>query len=369
MGASKLLHGEVHALPTFPSGSLLGSPAGAPVTDISPEHMALAALRHEIDHLDDELLTLFERRLAIAARVGQAKDAPAGPHVKLRPDREQAVLARMLAKASPDNREAVESLWRQIVGWGLARQGRIKVQVWSPIEPTRAFDGARLRFGAAADMRAVRDPEAALAWAAEGHGVAVLAVNADVPARNVAELVAWAKAQGGKVNYSSLGNGSSAHLTMELLLSEAGFAATHVPFNGSPPAAMAVAQGEAQLTFMVAPALLPHVRNNKARLLAVTSAQRPDSLKDLPTMAEAGYPNVEALAWNGLVGPTSLSDAVAQRVATDVTELLKDAAVRQVLDNAGLTAVGGTPEAFRRFIEGDVKRWGPVITRLGVKLG
>jgi tripartite-type tricarboxylate transporter receptor subunit TctC len=197
----------------------------------------------------------------------------------------------------------------------------------------------------------------------------VLAVNADVPARTVAELVAWAKAQGGKVNYSSLGNGSSAHLTMELLLSEAGFAATHVPFNGSPPAAMAVAQGEAQLTFMVAPALLPHVRNNKARLLAVTSAQRPDSLKDLPTMAEAGYPNVEALAWNGLVGPTSLPEAVAQRVATDVTELLKDAAVRQVLDNSGLTAVGGTPEAFRRFIEGDVRRWGPVITRLGVKLG
>ena len=197
----------------------------------------------------------------------------------------------------------------------------------------------------------------------------VLAVNTDVPARTVAELVAWAKAQGGKVNYSSLGNGSSAHLTMELLLSEAGFAATHVPFNGSPPAAMAVAQGEAQLTFMVAPALLPHVRNNKARLLAVTSSQRPDSLKDLPTMAEAGYPNVEALAWNGLVGPASLPEAVAQRVATDVTELLKDAAVRQVLDNAGLTAVGGTPEAFRRFIDGDVKRWGPVITRLGVKLG
>ena len=197
----------------------------------------------------------------------------------------------------------------------------------------------------------------------------VLAVNADVPARNVAELVAWAKAQSGKVNYSSLGNGSSAHLTMELLLSEAGFAATHVPFNGSPPAALAVAQGEAQLTFMVAPALLPHVRNNKARLLAVTSAQRPDSLKDLPTMAEAGYPNVEALAWNGLVGPANLPDAVAQRVAADVTELLKDAAVRQVLDAGGLTPVGGTPEAFRRFIEGDVRRWGPVITRLGVKLG
>ena len=149
--------------------------------ELSAEQMALAALRHEIDELDDQLLALFERRLAIAAKVGKAKDAPVGPHVKLRPDREQTVLDRVLAQAQPDNREAVGSLWRQIVGWGLARQGRMKVQVWSPVEPTRAFDGARLRFGAAADMRAVRDPQAALAWAAEGHGVAVLAVNAGDP--------------------------------------------------------------------------------------------------------------------------------------------------------------------------------------------
>ena len=197
----------------------------------------------------------------------------------------------------------------------------------------------------------------------------VLAINANVPARTVAELVAWAKTQDGKVNFSSLGNGSSAHLTMELFLAEAGIRATHVPFNGSPPAAMAVAQGEAQMTFMVAPAMLPHVSSNKARLLAVSSAQRPDSLKSLPTMADAGYPNVEAVGWNGLVGPASLPDAVAQRVAADVTELLKDPAVRQLLDTAGLTAVGGKPEDFRRFIDADVKRWGPVITRLGVKLG
>ncbi len=149
--------------------------------DVSPEQMALAALRHEIDVLDDQLLALFERRLALAARVGKAKDAPAGPHVKLRPDREQTVLDRVLAQARPDNAEAVSALWREIVGWGLARQGRLQVRVWSPVEPTRAFDGARLRFGAAADMRAVPDPRAALAWAAEGRGVAVLAVNAGDP--------------------------------------------------------------------------------------------------------------------------------------------------------------------------------------------
>ena len=154
-------------------------PEAAP--HLTPEQQALAALRAEIDSLDDQILELFERRLAIAAQVGKAKDAPTGPHTKLRPDREQAVQARVLKQCEPENREAVEHLWREIVGWGLARQGRMKVQVWSPIEPTRAFDGARLRFGAAADMRSVRDPQAALKWASEGHGVAVLAVNAGDP--------------------------------------------------------------------------------------------------------------------------------------------------------------------------------------------
>ncbi len=197
----------------------------------------------------------------------------------------------------------------------------------------------------------------------------VLAVNADkVPAKTVAEFVAWAKAQQGKVNYSSLGNGSSAHLTMELLMAEAGFAATHVPFNGSPPAAMAVAQGEADATFMVAPALMAHVRNNKVRLLAVSSAQRPDSLKDLPALSASGYPNVESLAWNGLFMPAGTPESVVVRVNADANAVLQDAAVRQALEAQGLTIVGGTSADFRRIIEGEVKRWGPVINKLGVKL-
>jgi tripartite-type tricarboxylate transporter receptor subunit TctC len=197
----------------------------------------------------------------------------------------------------------------------------------------------------------------------------VLAVNADkVPAKTVAEFVAWGRAQGGKVNYSSLGNGSSAHLTMELFLAEAGFAATHVPFNGSPPAAMAVAQGEADATFMVAPALLPHVRNNKVRMLAASSAQRPDSLKDLPTLAGAGFPGVESLAWNGLFAPAGTPEAVVARINADANEVLKDPAVRQALDAQGLTVVGGSAADFRRAIDADVRRWGPVINRLGVKL-
>ena len=146
---------------------------------MTAEQKALAALRREIDQLDDQILALFERRLAVASQVGRAKDAPSGPHTKLRPDREQAVMRRMLEQALPDNAEAVEHLWREIVGWGLAEQGRLQVQVWAPVEPTRAFDGARLRFGAAADIRMVRDPQKALAFAAEGQGIAVLAINTE----------------------------------------------------------------------------------------------------------------------------------------------------------------------------------------------
>jgi len=148
-------------------------------TDLSPEQMALTALRAEIDQIDDDILALFQRRLAIAATVGKAKDAPHGPHTKLRPDREQTVLGRMLGQCEPENSEAVSGLWREIVGWGLARQGQLQVQVWAPNQPTRAFDGARQRFGMAADIRMVRDPESALKFAAEGHGIAVLAINTE----------------------------------------------------------------------------------------------------------------------------------------------------------------------------------------------
>jgi tripartite-type tricarboxylate transporter receptor subunit TctC len=196
----------------------------------------------------------------------------------------------------------------------------------------------------------------------------VLAVGEKVPVKTVAEFVAWAKGQGGKVNYASLGNGSSAHLTMELFMHEAGFQATHVPYNGSPPAALSVAQGDTDVTFMTAPALLPLVRNNKVRLLATSGTSRPDNLKDLPTLAESGWRGVDSLAWNGLFAPAGTPDAVVQKINADVNAVLQDAAVRQALDAQGLAVVGGSAADFRRTIDADVKRWGPVITRLGIKL-
>jgi tripartite-type tricarboxylate transporter receptor subunit TctC len=198
----------------------------------------------------------------------------------------------------------------------------------------------------------------------------VLAVNAEnVPARNVAEFVAWAKAKNGGMNFSSLGQGSSAHMTMELFLAEAGIQAVHVPFNGSPPAAMAVAQGTADATFMVVPALLPHVQSGKVRLIAISADTKPDSLKDLPSLAESGYPRVQSLAWNGLVGPASMPDAAVARINADVNDLLKnDTALREAMARSGLSILGGSAQDFGQFIAADVARWGPVITKLGVKL-
>ena len=196
----------------------------------------------------------------------------------------------------------------------------------------------------------------------------VLAVNANLPIKTARDFVAWAKARDGKTNYSSLGQGSSAHLTMALLMSEAGFTATHVPFNGSPPAAFAVAQGEADATFMTAPALLPHVKSGKVRLIATSAAQRPDSLKDLPTLAESGYPQIESLAWNGLFTAAGTPNAVITKINADVNTALRDPAVVALLDSQGLTAVGGSADDFKRVLKADAKRWGVIIQKTGIKL-
>ena len=196
----------------------------------------------------------------------------------------------------------------------------------------------------------------------------VLAVNANLPIKTARDFVAWAKARDGKTNYSSLGQGSSAHLTMALMMSEAGFTATHVPFNGSPPAAFAVAQGEVDATFMTAPALLPHVKSGKVRLIATSAAQRPDSLKDLPTLAEAGYPQIESMAWNGLFTAAGTPTAVINKINTDVNAALRDPAVVALLDSQGLTAVGGSADDFKRVLEADAKRWGVIIQKAGIKL-
>jgi len=141
----------------------------------------------------------------------------------------------------------------------------------------------------------------------------VLAIHAALPIRTVADLVAWAKANPGKLNFASVGNGSSSHLNAELLKSMAGIEAVHVPFNGSPPAVLSTVQGDTQMIFAVMQPLQAQVQAGKLRAIAVTTPKRFPLLPDLPAIAES-YPGFEALAWNGLVAPAATPRPVIQKI-------------------------------------------------------
>jgi tripartite-type tricarboxylate transporter receptor subunit TctC len=196
----------------------------------------------------------------------------------------------------------------------------------------------------------------------------VLAVQAGNPANTLPEFVAWAKQQGGKVSYASVGNGSSSHLTMELFKTAAGFDAVHVPYSGSPPAGASLAAGETQALFTVAPALLPLVQGGRVKLLALTSTQRLPSMKDLPTVAEAGYAGFEALAWNGLFSAAGTPPEVVARINADVNAALKEPSVREAFDRQGLVVGGGSAAEFAAFIERESKTWGDIIRKNGISL-
>jgi len=196
----------------------------------------------------------------------------------------------------------------------------------------------------------------------------VLAVNATLPVRSIAELVAYAKANPGKLNYASVGNGSSSHLNMELFKSVAGFDAVHVPFNGSPPAVKSTVQNETQMIFAVMQPLQAQIQAGTLRALAVTTAKRFSLLPDLPSIAESGYPGFEALAWNGVLVAAGTPRPIVARLNTEMNAILKEPEMRQKMQGFGFDLVGGTPEEFGALISGETAQWAPVIKKVGLKV-
>ncbi|HET9045638.1 MAG TPA: tripartite tricarboxylate transporter substrate binding protein [Casimicrobiaceae bacterium] len=196
----------------------------------------------------------------------------------------------------------------------------------------------------------------------------VLAVNAALPVKSIAELVAYAKANPGKLNYASVGNGSSSHLTMEWLKSAAGFDAVHVPFNGSPPAVTSTVQGETQMLLAVMQPLKPQIDAGKLRAIAVTTAKRFPLLPDLPSIAESGYPTVVSDAWNGIVVPAGTPKPIIDKLNAEINAVLKMPDVVQKMQAQGFDLVGGTPEQFGALLKGEVERWSPVIKKVGLKV-
>lgn len=196
----------------------------------------------------------------------------------------------------------------------------------------------------------------------------VLAVQASNPANTLPEFIAWVKGQRDRFSYASVGAGSSSHLTMELLRSVTHIEAVHVPYAGSPPAGLSLASGDTQALFTVAPALLPLIQGKRVKLIAITSAQRFELMKELPTVAESGYPGFESLAWNGLFAPAGTPGEVVRRINADVNAVLRDPAVRELLANQGLAVGGGSPEEFRAFIDSEGRKWGAIIAKVGIRL-
>jgi tripartite-type tricarboxylate transporter receptor subunit TctC len=195
----------------------------------------------------------------------------------------------------------------------------------------------------------------------------VLAVNASLPVKSVPELVAWAKANPGKLNFASVGNGSSSHLNAELLKSMAGIDAVHVPFNGSPPAVLSTVQGETQMIFAVMQPLQAQIQAGKLRALAVTTPKRFPLLPDLPAIAET-YPGFEALAWNGLVVPSATPAATVQKINAEVGAILRDPEIVKKMNGFGFDLIGGTPADFAALIRSEAERWTPVVRKLGIKV-
>ena len=196
----------------------------------------------------------------------------------------------------------------------------------------------------------------------------VLAVNAALPVTSVKALITYAKAYPGKLSYASVGNGSSSQLTMELLKAIAGIEIVHVPFNGSPPAVTATAQGDTQMLFAVMQPLQAQIHAGRLRAVAVTSVQRFPLLPDIPTVAESGYPGFEALAWNGILVAARTPRPIVQRLNTETNAILRDPAVKSALNVQGFDLIGGTPEDFAKLIRSESRKWAPVIGLNGVRV-
>ena len=197
-------------------------------------------------------------------------------------------------------------------------------------------------------------------------GAYVLVVHPSVKAASVQELIQLAKAQPGKLNFSSFGQGSSAHLVAELFKSMAAIDLAHVPYKGGGPAMAAVVAGEVQMTFSNLSVAIPQVKSGKLRALAVSSLKRKDALPGVPSLDEAGLRGFDATAWVGLLAPRKVERSLIARLNADVRKVLADAELKRQLEVRGLEAFPGTPEALARHIRVEIERWGKVIREAGV---
>jgi tripartite-type tricarboxylate transporter receptor subunit TctC len=195
----------------------------------------------------------------------------------------------------------------------------------------------------------------------------LLVSHTSLPARNVKELIALARARPGEITYSSPGSGNSGHLAAELFNSMAKVKIVHVPYKGTAPAVLSVLSGEAQLTYSSIPTILPHVRSGRVRALGIGNAARLSTLPDVPTIAEAGLPGYEAYAWGGMIGPANMPRDVVQRLNREIVAILKMKDVSDRMLAEGTVPTPSTPEEFTAYMHSELKKWGDVVKMANIK--
>ena len=197
--------------------------------------------------------------------------------------------------------------------------------------------------------------------------VHVLSVHPSVPAKNVAELVTWVKANPTKANYGSVGAGTSTHLESELFNTMASVKMEHVPYKGSAPALLDLVSGNINVMFDAYASSKPFINDNRIRLLAVTTAQRSKLLPNVPTVAESGLPGYEAMPWLGFVAPAGTPAPIVNKFHAELMEVLKEPAVQEKFQSLGLEIIGNNPAEFADFIKKDIVKWGKVVKDSGAK--
>jgi tripartite-type tricarboxylate transporter receptor subunit TctC len=196
----------------------------------------------------------------------------------------------------------------------------------------------------------------------------VMAVHPSVPARTVAEFVAYAKANPGKLSYGSAGSGSAPHLSTELFKQRAGIDIVHIPFKGGGPMVTDLLGGQIQMVIADQANLMPHVKAGKLRALAVGTLVRSANYPDLPTIAESGYPGFEARAWQGIAGPAGLPPDVVRQLQAAIAKVMAMPEVRARLVEGGLDPIVTTPEEFGEFIRAEIAKWSKVAKDVGARV-
>ena len=195
----------------------------------------------------------------------------------------------------------------------------------------------------------------------------MLTVHPSLPVKTVADLIAVAKAQPGKLNYGSSGTGTGTHLSAELFKYMTGVSMVHIPFKGGGQAVTALIGGQVQLNFATIPSVLPHVRSGKLRAVAVTTVKRSAAVPDIPTIAESGLPGYDHGPWNGLLAPAKTPAAIIARLNTEAAKAMQSAEMKTVLNTEGAEPVGNSPQAFGAILREETAKWAQVIKAAGIK--